>query len=113
VQLPFIAAVAIATCADALDPPADVACVVDADCVLMPDELACCGACDPTPPFQAVTRGELAARREELAATCRAEQRACEPLVCPAPRSGCVATAVCVEHRCDVRQHGCHLLVSD
>jgi hypothetical protein len=71
-------------------------CAVDADCVVMPAAFSCCGECEPSPPFEASPRSELA----DLRRTCFRSEHLCEPPVCPSKPAGCEARAVCRSGAC-------------
>lgn len=73
-------------------------CAADADCVLIPARVTCCGECEPVPPFEAAPLQILV----DLRSACVPQERLCDPPVCTAPPAGCEARAACREGRCEV-----------
>jgi len=87
--------------------PADVECVRDGDCVLLP-EVTCCGECPPVPPFEVGTVAALDAVLIESEQICAERRVACEatPACDPVPR-GCYARAECIMGACVLATDGC------
>jgi hypothetical protein len=62
--------------------PAARECQTDADCVLLPALVTCCGECDPEPPFEAIPRSTLEQLRSDTDEQCAPRTRLCEPPQC-------------------------------
>ncbi len=82
-------------------------CTVDADCVLMPAQMTCCGDCEAVPPFRAVPRATYEDAALDLEAECQPRNRVCEPPSCQDAAEGCEARPVCVRGTCHVEATGC------
>ncbi|MCB9563981.1 MAG: hypothetical protein H6708_26595 [Kofleriaceae bacterium] len=82
-------------------------CVVDDDCVLLPD-ITCCDECAPAPPFEVGTIASLDALLIENEHRCAVERASCEHVPpCAIIPEGCTAHAACADGRCVVVERGC------
>jgi hypothetical protein len=78
-------------------------CIVDDDCVLVPERMTCCGECDAVPPLEAAPWVMVdKIRRDTVDDSCAPRDRLCDPPICPSAPAGCEAHPVCRAGQCAV-----------
>lgn len=89
-----------------VDPPRKIAepaeCVVDDDCVLVPELMTCCGECDAVPPLEAAPWAMVDEIRRDAEESCAPRDRLCEPPICPSAPADCEAHPICRAGQCAV-----------